>query len=176
MINLSEVQKEILILLLAAFGVSVLILFVSYFIWKNYCEPKLQGARHNSEVEDPFSVELNSGREESFALRSGDGTRGENSLSDMPANYHRVLPLYPSLIPPNYNTGQQRVSPWDRTHGPTNPTAPSLGSFYSRSNNSIPSSNNTEVISHISGRTTEFPSNEAEPLPTYQELMNRNSS
>nr|XP_002131444.1 uncharacterized protein LOC100182122 isoform X2 [Ciona intestinalis] len=154
MINLSEVQKEILILLLAAFGVSVLILFVSYFIWKNYCEPKLQGARHNSEVEDPFSVELNSGREESFALRSGDGTR----------------------VPPNYNTGQQRVSPWDRTHGPTNPTAPSLGSFYSRSNNSIPSSNNTEVISHISGRTTEFPSNEAEPLPTYQELMNRNSS
>ncbi|XP_002131444.2 uncharacterized protein LOC100182122 isoform X2 [Ciona intestinalis] len=154
MINLSGVQKEILILLLIAFGVSLLILFVSYFIWKNYCEPKLEGSRHNGEVEDPFTVELNSGREESSALRSGGGAR----------------------VPPNYNTGQQRASPWDRTHGPSNPTAPSLGSFYSRSNNSIPSSNNTEVISHISGRTTEFTSNEAEALPTYQELMNRSSS
>ncbi|XP_009862389.2 uncharacterized protein LOC100182122 isoform X1 [Ciona intestinalis] len=176
MINLSGVQKEILILLLIAFGVSLLILFVSYFIWKNYCEPKLEGSRHNGEVEDPFTVELNSGREESSALRSGGGARGENSLSDMSAHYNRVLPLYPLLIPPNYNTGQQRASPWDRTHGPSNPTAPSLGSFYSRSNNSIPSSNNTEVISHISGRTTEFTSNEAEALPTYQELMNRSSS
>uniref|UniRef100_H2ZHZ8 Uncharacterized protein n=1 Tax=Ciona savignyi TaxID=51511 RepID=H2ZHZ8_CIOSA len=96
MINLSDVQKEILILLLIALGVSLIILFVSYIIWKNFCEPKLdEGRRNRQEQQDPFSVQLDTGDGESSALRSPDGARGEGTVSDI--RYHRVLPIYPPL-------------------------------------------------------------------------------